>query len=319
MRSAVFFAALFVAALVLNDAMLQWAAQRSLILTPSLRAALAVAPTVWLLVCLGLWFYLEQRELIRMLDGRGKRGPAPWILAPIHRRLMQWLRLHRQERKAHQERLGDLAHEIRAVLALMQGEITATQDGLRSPDAQWMARLQGDIELLDHLARALSRETPLAPVCTGEAPRHIALEACIREVAERFRHDMACRRLSWQLAYDTHCWLYGDAHALSRLFANLMSNTLRHADIGSCLQVQVRRVDSSLIVCWEDSGPGIDDGTLAQLGRRGFRAHPDRPGTGHGLAIARDIVEAHGGKMQFAQGTSGGLRIEIRLPERGVA
>lgn len=241
---------------------------------------------------------------------------AHWMLAALFAAgLTSCVGLYlRHARQRRQDRLADLAHEMRAALALMQGELAAAQDGLRDTDPDFLSRLQADVHLLDQLARGLAR--PDAPAAFGPpgARTPIALQDCIRQVAERFRHDMARQCLGWQLAYDTDCRLQADPVALAQLFGNLMSNTLRHAGPGCLLRVRVRRIGSKLLVHWEDSGAGVADNALTQLGRRGFRAHPDRPGSGRGLAIARDIVAAHGGELHFSRGEHGGLRIEIRLP-----
>ena len=59
-----------------------------------------------------------------------------------------------------------------------------------------------------------------------------------------------------------------------------------------------------------DDGPGMDPTALAGLGR-GVRWDESRPGTGFGLAIARDVAEAAGARMAFGEAAEGGLMVEM--------
>ena len=68
----------------------------------------------------------------------------------------------------------------------------------------------------------------------------------------------------------------------------------------------------------EDSGPGVAEGELERLFDRLYKADPSRrrsgEGSGLGLAVARAVVEAHGGAIRALMGSQGGLRIEVELP-----
>ena len=73
-----------------------------------------------------------------------------------------------------------------------------------------------------------------------------------------------------------------------------------------------------MVVRLDDSAPGVPDELLERLGERFFRVEPSRSrqfgGAGLGLALSRQIVEAHGGQLDFSLSPLGGLRVTLTLP-----
>jgi len=109
--------------------------------------------------------------------------------------------------------------------------------------------------------------------------------------------------------------VHGDALALRRLFANLLDNALRY---GSSAEVTVERSGSEVIVIVDDDGPGIPALERSAVFEPFYRVEPSRSretgGAGLGLAIARAIVEAHGGRISADASPKGGARIRVALP-----
>ena len=110
----------------------------------------------------------------------------------------------------------------------------------------------------------------------------------------------------------------GDADRLKQLFSNLLENTLRYADALRTLTIGQEMVDNRLLFYFEDSGPGVPEGSLERLFDRLYRVDRSRSrtkgGSGLGLSICKSIVSALGGEIRAINGKSGGLRIEIELP-----
>jgi len=110
----------------------------------------------------------------------------------------------------------------------------------------------------------------------------------------------------------------GDEGRLRQLFNNLLENCARYIETGGTLRISCHRIDSDIVIELEDSGPGVPPDILPHLFDRFFRAETSRSrahgGAGLGLAICRNIVEAHGGAISAALGQLGGLLIRVRLP-----
>ena len=104
--------------------------------------------------------------------------------------------------------------------------------------------------------------------------------------------------------------------SLVLLFSNLWSNALDFAPEGSAITVSLRRVGAQAVFTMRDTGPGVSDFALPQLGQRFFslpRPRDGRRGSGLGLAIVRQAAALHGGSVAF-EPASPGLRVTVRLP-----
>jgi signal transduction histidine kinase len=108
-----------------------------------------------------------------------------------------------------------------------------------------------------------------------------------------------------------------DSSQIQRVFYNLVDNALRHTPRGGSVMVDVTEAGPSVVFSVADSGPGIDPSDLPHVFERFYRADRSRHtdgGAGLGLAIARGIVEAHGGRI-WADGSEQGARFSFALPK----
>ena len=93
---------------------------------------------------------------------------------------------------------------------------------------------------------------------------------------------------------------------------------MRHTDPGGRVAIAATRDARTLRLTVDDSAPGVPAPALARLGERFFRVDASRSrasgGSGLGLAVSRQIVEAHGGRLAFEASPLGGLRVVVTLP-----
>jgi two-component system OmpR family sensor kinase len=118
----------------------------------------------------------------------------------------------------------------------------------------------------------------------------------------------------------------GDAERLRQVLRNVVGNALRHTPPRTRVNLALWRVDSVAELRVQDDGPGITPEHLPHLFERFYRAEIARPravdddtvgassGAGLGLAIAKHIVEAHGGSIAAESAAGAGLVIRLRLP-----
>ncbi len=110
-------------------------------------------------------------------------------------------------------------------------------------------------------------------------------------------------------------WITADAHAISRVFQNLVSNAIKYTKNGRI--VAGGRIDGSFAVLWvEDTGEGIAPGRLQKIFERLETDHVREGGLGLGLAIVRDIVESHGGSVSVESVQGKGSKFTFRIPTK---
>ena len=219
-----------------------------------------------------------------------------------------------------QQWISDIAHELRTPLSILLGEIEALKDGVREVDADTLESLNSEACHLNKIVNDL-HELSLADAGALTVKKEridplVVLEKTLRHFEQAFaENDMAIEK---NLIHQSPVSVIGDADRLKQLFSNLLENTLRYADAPGTLTIGLELVDNRLVFCFEDSGPGVPEESLARLFDRLYRVDRSRSramgGSGLGLSICKSIVSALGGGIRAVNGKSGGLRIEVELP-----
>lgn len=216
--------------------------------------------------------------------------------------------------------VADTSHELRTPLSILRGEIEALQDGLRPFDQQAIDSLHNEIMRLNRLvddlyelAKSDSGSLSYRPVTTEPA-------VILRQVLEQHEADFRDKAISTELTVNQGAphTIHADPDRLAQLFRNLLANSLRYTDDGGRLHITVSGDGRHLLVDFEDSAPGVADDELPHLFERFYRVEASRNresgGAGLGLAICRNIVDAHGGEIDAAHSELGGLHVHLRLP-----
>lgn len=241
-------------------------------------------------------------------------------LARDFNRLAETLESNEQLRRRW---VADISHELRTPLAVLRGEIEAVQDGVRQLGPQTLEVLHGEILHLTRLVEDLY-ELSLADI-GALTYRKQALDwaQLVGQMVESYREQCADHGLALSFSGPQHPMpLFGDQERLRQLLANLLHNTLRYTDGGGRLELDLHSCGENYRLCLADSAPGVPASSLPRLFDRLYRVENSRNrahgGAGLGLALCKSIVEAHGGTIQAAASSLGGLEITIDLPGHGV-
>ena len=216
---------------------------------------------------------------------------------------------------ARRELVAWASHDLRAPIASMQAMLEAIEDGLASAEdylptlRQQVRTLSLLVDDLFELARidagALTlelRRTPVAPI-VASALQLLRPEAEARGVALSAEVD---EQMEAQLAPDK----------IERVLFNLVTNALHHTHTDGSVAVRAERRTSDVLLRVEDTGEGLPAETQGRMFERFWRADRARSsnGAGLGLAIARGLVEAHGGRIWAENRPQGGACISFTLP-----
>jgi signal transduction histidine kinase len=216
---------------------------------------------------------------------------------------------------ARRELVAWASHDLRAPIASMQAMLEAIEDGLASAD-DYLPTLREQVRTLSVLVDDLFelaridagvltlelRRTPLAPL-VDSALRLLRPEADARGIT-----------LSAEVAEPAEASVAPDK--IKRILFNLLTNALRHTPSDGSVAVRVEHRATDIVLRVEDSGEGLPDGAPTRMFERFWRADRARSGSGAGLglAIARGLVEAHGGQIWAENRPQGGACVAFTIP-----
>jgi two-component system sensor histidine kinase BaeS len=221
--------------------------------------------------------------------------------------------------------VADISHELRTPLAVLRGEIEAIQDGIRQPTADSIRSLHGEVMRLNRLVDdlyQLSLSDLGALTCRKE---ELDLAELLTDVLAMYRDEFSDKgiRITDDIPLKPEPLVFGDPGRLHQLFANLLDNALKYTDSGGELAILLECRECQATIDFLDSSPGVPVNDLEKLFDRLFRVESSRSrktgGAGLGLAICRNIVEAHSGNIVARHSPTGGLWIRITLPQAGGA
>ncbi len=213
---------------------------------------------------------------------------------------------------------GDASHELRTPLAVLK---THAQLALRSPDAESRERaLRAVLEGVDRCTHLVERLLTLARMDAGRASgfdRPLDLVPLAREVVSTATREAESRDTVMTLsAPEERCLVRGDSDSLRILLRNLVDNAIRYSGEHGRVEVIIEDDGDGVLLCVEDSGPGIPESERPRALER-FKRIPGsgERGSGLGLSIVARVAELHGATLTLATARSGqGLRACVRFP-----
>jgi two-component system sensor histidine kinase BaeS len=221
-------------------------------------------------------------------------------------------------RSARRRWMADIAHELRTPVAILKGEIEALADGVRQADRRTLSSLGEEVDQLAALVDDLQTLVLSDAGALHLRRERIDLAHLIRQVGEAFRDRLADRKIELEIELPDRWEMMGDAQRLRQLLQNLLENTARYVNTGGWVRISAVEVPDTVCFTVEDSGPGVSTDQLEHLFERFYRVEKGRSraggGSGLGLSICRNIVEAHGGRIHAERGGSGGLALVIEMP-----
>lgn len=263
----------------------------------------------------------------------------PFQVDEVLARIRHQLTIHRQRRQieAQAARLRELddaksrffagvSHEFRTPLMLTRGLVQDVLDGVRGPvPAPARAELERALLHADRLEELIAQILDLSKLEVGAVRlerRMVDLTALARRLVDAFAP--LAERTGVALRVDAPAApvvLPADAEALVKVVTNLLSNACRHTPRGGRVTLRLAGDDDAVRLSVEDTGCGIPADVLPRVFER-FYHHDDgaaRPGTGIGLALARELVELHGGTLGVESTVGRGSTFTARLPRVAAA
>lgn len=209
--------------------------------------------------------------------------------------------------------LSSVSHDLRTPIAALRAAIEALTDGLAPDPDRFLRSMQRDVEALTALVEDLFLLVRLDDGRVEMPASSIDLTEIADEAIEALAPVAADRGVSVVLDAPGGVRVEGNAAALGRVIRNLLDNALRHAPAGSVVTVAVDPAQRQVRVT--DEGPGFPPAFVEEAFDHFTRADASRArdtgGAGLGLAIARGVVEAHGGRIWIDAPPGGHVTFEL--------
>jgi two-component system, NtrC family, sensor histidine kinase GlrK len=299
--------------------------QKGLILLVALSTAVA------LVIALALTRYIGRpiREIdgaIRQLGGADFSRPiavrGPEDLRYLGRRL-DWLRRRLDEFETQKNRfLRHVSHELKTPLTALREGAELLHDQVAGPLAPPQRRVVGimrdnSIKLQRLIEELLDYQRALHAAASLEV-KTVVLDALVNDASRP--HQLAAQAKGLRLVIDAqNATLDADPEKLRSIVDNLVSNAVKFTPAGGTVTVKARALAGEAVIEVLDTGPGVPPEERESIFNLFFRgrtkAESGVKSSGLGLAIARELVEAHGGQIAVvADGTGGHFR--VTLPRR---
>ena len=224
--------------------------------------------------------------------------------------------------QARRQFVADISHELRTPLAILGGEIEAIQDGLQDLSLESISSLQVEVFRINRLVDDLYQLALSDVGALAYRKTDANLVDILAEAINRARPKLAESKLTpVVLLPQGPVFVFADAERLAQLFDNLLDNSRKYTDPDGTVEISLESGAGFATVNIKDSSPGVTEEERKKLFNRLFRVEGSRSrasgGAGLGLAICRNIVEAHEGAIEAFSSPLGGIWMKITLPQSG--
>nr|WP_247748285.1 sensor histidine kinase [Ruegeria sp. R13_0] len=201
---------------------------------------------------------------------------------------------------ANEQFAADVAHEIKNPLASLQSAVGTLRMVKRDDQREkLMGVIEHDVRRLDRLVSDISNASRLDAELVKEAEQPFDLLKLLDNLGQFLGEDAKSKGIEYATDLPAEPIVINGLEArLAQVFVNLITNAISFCEDGDAIRVWVRQRDHRVLVVVEDTGPGIPEQALTKVFKRFYSERPEEHfgnNSGLGLAISKQIVEAHGG------------------------
>lgn len=245
-----------------------------------------------------------QLEAVRAGKAERIEGPQPRELQPLVGEVNSLIEQNAEGLERARGHVSNLGHALNTPLAALA--LTLGKSAKDAERRELVEEMQARIR--HHLGRAR------AAALRGSAHAATPVRERLDDIVAALGKIHAERGIAADNAIPAGLVVACEPQDLDEMLGNLLDNAVKWAKGRVSISSRSKGGDAVLVV--EDDGPGVDADRLAEIVKRGRRLDETVPGHGFGLAITRELAELYGGSLALANGSAGGLRVELTLPAR---
>jgi two-component system sensor histidine kinase BaeS len=305
----------------------------------SIIALLLVFAVIFVLISLAVAFWLSGKltaPLTSMVQAINRLGQGEYgTQATVHThdeygKLAQAFNIMsdqlQQAEVLRRNLVADVAHELRTPITIIRGKLELLQQHGSVIKPEQLLPLQDELLRLTRLVEDLSQLSLAEARKLTLDLKPVELPELLRRIVDHLLPEAVEKRIQMELTgLQSGAVVHADANRITQVFLNLLTNALRYTPEEGRIVVSVSEESSGkgerscLTVQISDSGIGIPQEHLPHLFRRFYRTDEARNrhsgGAGLGLAIAKEFVNAHGGKIEVASRVGEGTTFTVKLPQ----
>lgn len=215
---------------------------------------------------------------------------------------------------------SDVSHELKTPLTAMKGELEVTLKENRSKE-EYRSVLSSCLEEVDKL-QSIVKNLLMLTYIEKESLKNKFITHALDDILLRAVDELLViahqKEIGLEIETLDIVTLTCDDVLLKTVFTNLIENAIKYSPPKTTSTLSLVKKEHHALFCIEDEGNGIEEDKLPHIFERFYRADTSRSkhikGYGLGLSLVKQIVELHLGQIQATNKTTGGLRIEVKLP-----
>ena len=208
--------------------------------------------------------------------------------------------------------ISDVAHELRTPISAVRGEVEGMIDGLIPMDKEHLHSLYEEINRLKNILEGIEDISQAEASASWLRKQTIKLRPFLNNIMERFSRLLLDKGISFEIQCNEELFMNADPDRLSQIIVNLLVNAMKATDRGGNIWIKAGRKNSEVFVEVSDTGHGIRPEDLPFVFERFYKVAEG--GLGLGLAIAKDIAEAHGGRIEARSVYGKGSSFTVFMP-----
>ncbi len=195
---------------------------------------------------------------------------------------------------------ADVAHEIKNPLASLRSAVGTLRMVKRDDQREKLLDvIDHDVRRLDRLVSDISNASRLDSELVKEEEEPFDVLTTLSNLGQYLGEDARAKGIDFITDLpDNPIIVYGLEARLAQVFVNLITNAISFCEDGDAIRIWARKKENRVLIVVEDTGPGIPDQALSKIFKRFYSQRPDEHfgnNSGLGLAISKQIIEAHGG------------------------
>jgi two-component system sensor histidine kinase BaeS len=219
--------------------------------------------------------------------------------------------LERQE-SLRKKLISNVAHELRTPITAIKGEVEGMMDGLVLTDKEHLNSLYEEINRFKKILDGIEDLSQAEAGALWLRRQKIQLKPFLNSIIERFNRLFFDKGLTFEFSNNEEIVINADPDRMSQIIVNLLSNALKATERGGKIWMRTGEKDSGVFIEIGDTGHGIRSEDLPFIFERFYKI--SEGGLGIGLSIAKELAEAHGGKIEARSMYGKGSTFTVFIP-----